>query len=135
NLGKGWSGIVVCSSTVLPDSMIEKLLAARLNGTRVFSAIDFYEASWFKVPIYLLDSSWILLSQGFGLIHNPIGLRLKRIVDLIGSILLLPILIPIFLIGALLILVESGFPLIYSQIRTGKDGKPFTIYKLRTMAK
>lgn len=60
--------------------------------------------------------------------------RAKRFMDLllIGSAL--PLLLPLLLLCALLITLESpGAPVIFKQKRTGKGGKPFLMYKFRTM--
>ena len=45
----------------------------------------------------------------------------------------LKLLIPLFIILAIIIKLDSKGPVFYSQERIGKDGKPFTIYKFRTM--
>jgi undecaprenyl-phosphate galactose phosphotransferase len=67
-------------------------------------------------------------------VRNFISGLIKRIVDLIagivGTILLIPF--TIFVIILRLINHEKG-PIIYDQIRIGKNGKPFKIYKYRTM--
>lgn len=57
----------------------------------------------------------------------------KRIIDLITSLISIIILIPLFLIISFLIFVDSGKPMIYKQQRVGKNGKKFIIYKFRTM--
>jgi sugar transferase EpsL len=57
----------------------------------------------------------------------------KRTLDLIGSILLLPLLLPVMAIVALLIRIQLGFPVLFTQERLGKDGRPFFIRKFRTM--
>jgi exopolysaccharide biosynthesis polyprenyl glycosylphosphotransferase len=58
---------------------------------------------------------------------------LKRGMDLaIGGTLLL-LLAPLLLAIALLILVDSGRPVLFRQRRVGKDGRPFTVLKFRTM--
>ena len=59
--------------------------------------------------------------------------RLKRLGDLFASILLILLASPILLIFFLLIKIEDGGPIFYSQIRSGLDGKPYTVWKLRTM--
>ena len=60
-------------------------------------------------------------------------LRLKRLGDAIVSCCLLVLTAPILLIAALLIRLQDGGPVLYSQLRTGLDGKPYRIWKLRTM--
>ena len=132
---KGWSGIVVCEDQDLPEDVVEKLLSARLHGLRIYNLTDFYEEVWEKVPVFFLSRSWLLLSQGFGLLHNRLGLRFKSVCDFLGALILLPIAVPLIAIAGFFILVESGWPIIFAQTRTGKNGQPFTLYKLRTMRK
>jgi exopolysaccharide biosynthesis polyprenyl glycosylphosphotransferase len=57
----------------------------------------------------------------------------KRVVDIFGALVGLAISAPIMLVLAILIRRESRGPVIYRQIRTGRHGRPFTIYKLRSM--
>ncbi len=60
--------------------------------------------------------------------------RVKRIVDLVLTSAALPFLAPFMLLIALAVKLEkpSG-PVLYAQTRLGKDGKPFRIYKFRSM--
>ena len=60
-------------------------------------------------------------------------LVIKRIIDIIFSVLGLIILIPVFLIISIAIKIESKGPVIFKQKRIGKDGKVFEIYKFRSM--
>lgn len=57
----------------------------------------------------------------------------KRIFDLVVSLLALLVLLLPMAIVALLIRVESPGPVIYKQERLGKNGKPFMMYKFRSM--
>lgn len=57
----------------------------------------------------------------------------KRILDIILSLLLLVIIIPIFIIISIAIKIDSKGPVFYKQIRTGKNGKDFTLIKFRSM--
>ena len=58
---------------------------------------------------------------------------MKRVFDLIVSIISIVILSPIFLVIAILIKINSRGPVIYKQYRVGKDNKEFLIYKFRSM--
>ncbi|OME82145.1 sugar transferase [Paenibacillus sp. FSL A5-0031] len=60
-------------------------------------------------------------------------LKLKRILDVIISLIGLLVLSPILLITAILIKVESKGPAIFKQERLGLNGKVFEIYKFRSM--
>jgi len=57
----------------------------------------------------------------------------KRIFDLFFTMLGLPVTAPILLVSALLIWVEDGRPIFFRQKRVGHKGKPFHIWKFRTM--
>jgi lipopolysaccharide/colanic/teichoic acid biosynthesis glycosyltransferase len=60
--------------------------------------------------------------------------RWKRAMDIAGASVGLVMLSPLMLIVALLIKLTSRGPIIFSQQRSGLAGKPFTLYKFRTMA-
>ncbi|MBM9577284.1 sugar transferase [Leptospira sp. 201903070] len=59
--------------------------------------------------------------------------RLKRIIDLIASFILIPLLLPILIGTAILIRLESKGPAFFLQKRMGFRGRPFTVIKFRTM--
>lgn len=67
------------------------------------------------------------------LVNKPVGLVVKRLLDLSVSILTLVILSPLFLIVAVAIKLDSAGPVFYTQQRVGKDGKTFKVFKFRTM--
>ena len=58
---------------------------------------------------------------------------MKRLFDIVFSIIGLIICLPIFIGVALLIKIDSSGPIFFKQIRVGKKSKHFTIYKFRTM--
>ncbi len=59
--------------------------------------------------------------------------RLKPVLEFVAGLALLIASAPVVLLAALLVKLTSRGPAFYSQTRLGKDGKPYTIYKLRTM--
>lgn len=60
-------------------------------------------------------------------------MAIKRAMDLIVSVAALTIMMPFLLIAAILVKIDSRGPVFFRQVRIGKDGKEFTMYKLRTM--
>ncbi len=60
---------------------------------------------------------------------------LKRLFDIIFSFLAIIILLPLLLLIMVWIIIDSGWPPFYKQIRVGKNEKPFTLLKFRTMHK
>lgn len=65
--------------------------------------------------------------------EHRIYFGIKRIADVLLSVLALIVLSPIFLLTGIAIKIESKGKVIYSQQRTGKNGKVFKIYKFRSM--
>lgn len=57
----------------------------------------------------------------------------KRIIDIMGSLVGLLICLPAIAVIAVLIKLETGGPVIFKQLRVGKNGKNFYIYKFRSM--
>ena len=82
-----------------------------------------------------LSQTWLVMTEGFRLLHNPIGLRIKRVMDIFLSLMLLPIAVPLILLASIFIVIESGMPVLFRQTRTGIHGNDFTLVKLRTMVK
>ncbi len=70
---------------------------------------------------------------------NPVAARslwargAKRAVDMAASLMLVVFTSPLLLLTALLIKLESNGPVFYKQIRVGRGGQHFSIYKFRSM--
>ncbi len=58
---------------------------------------------------------------------------IKRILDLILSLMALILLMPLMIIIGILVRINLGSPIIFKQKRPGKNEKTFTLYKFRTM--
>ena len=62
-----------------------------------------------------------------------IARALKRAMDVAGALVALVLLSPVMAWTALAVLVTQGRPVLFRQERPGLGGRPFTIYKFRTM--
>jgi lipopolysaccharide/colanic/teichoic acid biosynthesis glycosyltransferase len=66
-------------------------------------------------------------------LEKPLFSSIKRIFDLVGSLIGLVLFAPVILFFCILVVIESpGLP-IYAQVRSGKKGKLFRIIKIRSM--
>jgi len=61
------------------------------------------------------------------------SLTFKRLIDIIGSTVGLTVGIPIIVFISLIIHLTMGRPILFKQVRPGLYGKPFVLYKFRTM--
>ncbi|MBW4592663.1 MAG: sugar transferase [Brasilonema angustatum HA4187-MV1] len=130
---QSWSGVLVETEVKLSDAQVQQLMQLRLQGTPVYRLPDCYEKLWYKLPSSLLQDRWFAFNAGFYLMSDSINLKLKRLVDIISTALLLMLLLPLMLIAALAIKLDSRGPVFYSQLRTGLHGKAFRVYKFRSM--
>ncbi len=65
--------------------------------------------------------------------HNLYALAFKKLMDSLGSFLLILLLSPVLVIVAILVKFSSKGPVIYKQTRVGLRGRQFDLYKFRTM--
>jgi lipopolysaccharide/colanic/teichoic acid biosynthesis glycosyltransferase len=59
----------------------------------------------------------------------------KRLIDIVGSMFLLILLSPVMAVIGISIPLSSRGPVIYAQRRIGKGGRPFTMFKFRSMVR
>lgn len=107
------------------------LLNCRLAGIAVTDLPDFFERHDSKVRIDLLRESWFIFGDGFR--QHLSRIFIKRAFDILASVALLILSAPLMLLAAIAIKLESRGPIIYRQQRVGHLGKPFDIYKFRSM--
>src|SRR6476659_10018357 len=63
----------------------------------------------------------------------PAFFRLKRWIDIVGSLALIVLFFPLLVLAGVLVLLDVGPPIFFWQERLGRNGRPFLIYKFRTL--
>jgi sugar transferase (PEP-CTERM system associated) len=113
------------------DMPLAELLELRLAGVVIEDACTIHERLAGVLPLEHLSPSFLIFSDGFRI---SAGRQLvHRLLSLCVASIGLLICLPLFpLIGAIIKLETPG-PILFRQIRMGKDGKPFTAIKFRTM--
>ena len=125
--------LIVAISGRMQGSMFQALLDAQEQGVEITRMPVAYEELLGRVPIRYLEADWILRSFVDLMRSNVYYELTKRILDILGSIFFLLIVLILLPFIALAITLDSGFPIFYSQVRMGKGGQLFKIYKFRTM--
>ncbi|MHC5858657.1 sugar transferase [Nostoc sp.] len=128
-----WSGVVITTPMELSDAQIKQLMQLRLSGVPIYGIPDICETLWYKLPSFLLQDNWLAFGAGFNLAADSVNQKLKRLLDIILAWSLFLFLSPLMLLTVLAIKLDSPGPVLYIQMRTGLEGKPFRVYKFRSM--
>ncbi len=134
-------------SSIIEERKIQDVLVAvepsrRKDLVSVISKVDHPDITLKLLPdFYQLVSGLNKTNQIFGMPLIEISpepmplweMGVKRMLDIVVSLIVLILGLPFIAILALIIKLDSSGPIIYKQTRVGKNGKPFTMYKLRTM--
>ncbi|HXI09455.1 MAG TPA: TIGR03013 family XrtA/PEP-CTERM system glycosyltransferase, partial [Thermodesulfobacteriota bacterium] len=107
------------------------LLDCKLAGVVIEEGETFNERLSGKIPLDHLKPSWMVFSDGFRSLRSR--KTVKRVIDVVLSLVCLILTLPIFLITAILIKLDSRGPVIFKQVRVGENGKHFNVYKFRSM--
>ena len=127
------SDLIFCISGELNPDLFRNILYAEEQGIEVTSLPVEYEDLFGRVPIFLLQSDWILRSFIDQMHVSSFYESTKRLIDILGSLIGGLFLIILFPLISLLIIIDSGLPVFYHQPRVGKNGVPYKIHKFRTM--
>ncbi len=120
---------------VAPDERrgmdLEALLACKTDGFPVEQYLSFVEREIRRVDLKRMDLSWIVYSGGFQI--SVLERGLKRLLDILVSLLMLTLASPFLLLAMLAVVLDDGWPIFYRQTRVTQGGRHFSIFKLRTM--
>ena len=109
----------------------ELLSLAETLHTEVLSLTEAYETIFAKIPVSLMTDERaieLLASRA-----TPAGYFIERTIEIIVASLVLIISSPFLVVAIVARLIEDGKPIFIKQQRVGKNGKVFSIYKLRSM--
>jgi lipopolysaccharide/colanic/teichoic acid biosynthesis glycosyltransferase len=110
------------------DEEISKIYNDKIEVTDIIKA---YDKLLQKIPVDIVDGDWIL---------NNIKMKkdvtydiARKIIDVTFATLVLIITSPLLIVAILARLIEDGRPIFIEQKRVGKNGKIFSLYKIRSM--
>ena len=113
------------------DKIEQVINACELEGVEVWLAADFFNTQiartavddFHGVPLLVFHSAPTASLQGLA----------KQAIDFAGALAMLVLLSPVLLLCALLVKITSPGPILFRQKRSGINGRPFTMYKFRSM--
>ncbi len=129
---RGVTDIVLSYHHGIPSYQLQAALQCFQEGVRIVMMPQLFEEITCRIPVEHIDEHWLA--------HLPIDkdfrrpyLILKRALDLLIASFGLILLAPLFPILALAIKLDSPGPIFYRPERLGRGGKPFRLWKFRTM--
>ena len=117
-----------------PAHLIKGILAARLKGLTIEDMPAVFENMTGRVPVEHIRDDWLVFADGFNLISKSYVQRVKRIIDIAFSVILLLVASPVIVLTMLAIRLDSPGPVFFKQQRVGKGGRVFTLWKFRSMS-
>ncbi len=127
------SDIIVAISGALNSNMFQALITAQEGGVEITRMPKMYERLLGRVPIRILEADWIIRSFVDETSVSIFDEFLKRLFDIMGSLVGMVIFLVTFPILAAAIVLDDGFPIFYTQIRLGRMARPYPLIKYRTM--
>jgi exopolysaccharide biosynthesis polyprenyl glycosylphosphotransferase len=123
--------VVIEPSQPFPEATLDFVREAKGTGARVSLLPRILEVVGSSIEVDDVHGLTLLGVRRFGLSRS--SAVLKRSFDAVGAALGLIALAPLCALLALLIRLDSRGPALYRQTRVGRGGRPFTMWKFRTM--
>jgi exopolysaccharide biosynthesis polyprenyl glycosylphosphotransferase len=109
----------------------EAIAACEIEGVEAWLVADFIRTSIARPDFDIFGSRPMLVFRTTPALSW--ALMVKDLVDRVGALIGLMLTAPLFAVIALSIRLTSPGPIIFRQQRGGKNGRPFTMYKFRSM--
>ena len=110
---------------------LRELLDCKLAGVRVFDITTYFERMLGQIRVDFVNAGWLIFGDGFN--QGFYRTAIKRVFDILCSLVLTVLAAPIMLITAVAIKLESQGPVFYRQERVGAANKVFKVCKFRSM--
>jgi lipopolysaccharide/colanic/teichoic acid biosynthesis glycosyltransferase len=123
--------IVQALSTKLTDTLYDTLSIPEINEIRL--SFHVFPEDWDNEGPDGPVTSTLQMALAGGINRKKVSLSVKRLMDIVGSVVALILCLPVFVLVALAIKLTSKGPILFRQVRLGRYGKKFTFLKFRSM--
>jgi sugar transferase (PEP-CTERM system associated) len=128
----GVDEIIVALTERRAGSMpLRELLDCKLAGVRVFDTTTYFERMLGQIRVDFVNAGWLIFGDGFN--QGFYRTAVKRVFDILCSLILIVLAAPVMLLTALAIKLESRGPVFYRQERVGYNSRVFKVTKFRSM--
>jgi sugar transferase (PEP-CTERM system associated) len=110
---------------------VNQILDCKMHGIRILEEGAFLERQLGKIRLDAMHPSSVIFADGFT--QAVLKKTEKRVLDILLASILFVVALPFMILTTIAIVIESGGPIFYRQQRVGLRGKPFDVYKFRSM--
>lgn len=125
--------IVVAITHLKSEQLLKCLLGCKSKNIEVVDMPSIYEELTGKIPINHINDFWLVANPILGVKKTLYNLKVKRVLDILFSIIGLILTLPFWIVVPILIKITSKGPVLFKQERVGLNGTLFTSLKFRTM--
>ncbi len=125
--------VVVAETAAQNGHHLRSVLNLLHLGCRVTDETTFYESCFGEIPVSHITPHWFLAADLKGQLREHA--MVKRVFDVMISAVGLVLTAPLIGLIAAAIWLRNRGAVFYSQVRVGQGGRPFILYKFRTMRK
>jgi exopolysaccharide biosynthesis polyprenyl glycosylphosphotransferase len=111
----------------------KRIVDAKVKGLTVYEMPTFCEIVLGKIPVQHVSDLWFVYVPISGVRKTTYNQKVKKILDILLSMIVLTLLSPVILITAVAIKLDSPGPVFYVQRRIGWREQPFNLLKFRSM--
>jgi lipopolysaccharide/colanic/teichoic acid biosynthesis glycosyltransferase len=147
---KGWYrdgsviGVIFTEVGGAEDKSIVQVLSTKLTDS-LYGALSIAEVNEIRLSFHVFPEDWdnegpdgpitstLQTALAGGINRKKISLGLKRLMDIVGSVVALILCLPVLVMVALAVKLTSKGPILFRQVRLGRYGKKFTFLKFRSM--
>lgn len=127
------STIIIALPSLPVDKLAELTNNIQKHAKNILLIPDVKGIALTNTELYHLFVQQLFLLKINNNLKSPFNRLIKRTFDLAVSILFLPLLLPLIGVLGVLIKLDSAGPVLYRHTRIGRVGKPFGVYKFRSM--
>ena len=128
----GVDEIIVALTERRSGSMpLRELLDCKLAGVQVLDITTYFERMLGQIRIDFVNAGWLIFGDGFN--QGFYRTAVKRVFDILCSLVLILVFAPVMVLTAVAIKLESRGPVFYRQHRVGANNETFRVSKFRSM--
>ncbi len=125
--------LVLAITRDVDGELLGTLLDCLEMGVEIVPMPVLYERLTGRVPIEHVGENWYVAMPIYHPLTHPFNRVIKRLSDIVLALAGMAVMAPFLPLIALAIYIDSPGPIFYTQERIGKGGRPFKVYKFRSM--